>query len=191
MSWRLDAAASVAWFEARATLGDFRGESRLLAAWAMAPRAGTLRRLAGGGLPAAEAGAILAHVKGAVAVTVAGFRTGIGARDAHLRETMEAERHPAVVFVLHEARPDPSAARSTDAGFPVLLAGDLSVRGRAFPIEAAARLEASRDGFRLRGRIPIRFTDVGMEPPRRLAGLATVEDDLVLGFDFAFRPEAR
>lgn len=77
------------------------------------------------------AGDRLDSVHGLALVNVADVQTGNGARDRHLRETMEADTYPLIRFDL--AGVEPEAAADTT---PVTLDGTLTLHGVTRPVRA-------------------------------------------------------
>jgi hypothetical protein len=67
-----------------------------------------------------------------VRARVDGFDSGTGNRDAHVREALEAARHPYVVLKAVGAGARPAAYPAT---VQLRLAGELELHGRARPIE--------------------------------------------------------
>jgi polyisoprenoid-binding protein YceI len=165
-------------FDADATMGAFGG---------------TARRFRGHA--ALEDTASLAGATGRVEIDVSSFRTGIGMRDGHLRGDLDADEHPTITFVLAGARraaePFPpetglQPAAGEAARAPVLLNGQLTIRGETRDIGIPALVRFTADSLYARGRVPVRFTDFAMKPPSRLFGMAKVDDALVLHFDAVF-----
>ncbi len=155
--------SSFAWVEGNATLGHFRGESYELDGWAS---------FTGGGYDDA---------RGRVTIGVAGFHTGKGLRDKHLRGSLEAERFPMIEFTLQ--RVDTLHSESRDS---VRLAGTLTIHGSARLVSVPTSLEQRGDTLHVSGRLPIRFTEFGMQPPHKLLGTVRVDDDLMVGFEANF-----
>lgn len=169
--YRLEPAATTLWFEARATLGAFRGSTHMVSGWAEVSDTATY-----------------AGARGVVEMRVATLRTGIGLRDRHLRADMQADQFPLVVFRLDSTE----AASEALAGAPartLRLRGQLQVKATTRPLDFPAVLEVRGDTLRVSGRFPLRFTDFGMQPPTRIFGTARVRDELVVGFQAAFLPE--
>ncbi|HET9986025.1 MAG TPA: YceI family protein [Longimicrobiales bacterium] len=174
---QLDSTASRVWFEGSATLGDFTAESR------SATGTATLddpTRLTSG--------------HGRIELPVASLKTGNGLRNKHLRDEMEASKYPLVVFTVERVLAAAlAAAPSADAepGEPVLLHGTLEVKGRPTEVDFPATAELRGDTLLVRGRMPLRFTRLGMKPPVRLLGATKVRDEFTLAFDARFIPAPR
>ncbi len=168
---RLDSAASRVWFDGTSTFGAFTATSASLSGWA---------ELA--------AAAQLAGARGQVDVRAATLHTGIGLRDRHLRQELDTDRWPLVSLAVERVTVGPVAAAATGTT-PVVLHGVLTVKGRgnAVAFEAAAGFRG--DTLVVTGRVPLRFTDVGMKPPAKLLGSVKVHDDFVLRFDGRFLPD--
>ncbi len=154
------------WFEARATLGSFQGVAGEVHGWA---RFTDRDRLEGA---SAE-----------VRIGVASFRTGNGTRDRHLRETMEVDSFPHIVWRLMRAR---AVSAEDDGRAAVELSGTLTIKGTTREVVIPTELVFLDDTVRASGSLPIRLTDYGIPPPRRVIGIVRMSNDLVLRFDAAF-----
>ncbi len=166
---QLDSASSRVWFDGSSTFGAFTATTSGLDGWAELGPDGQV----GGG-------------RGEVHMRVATLRTGIGLRDRHLREELHADRFPLVSLTVQrvDAAPGPAAGGTT----PVVLRGTLTVRGEPYPVSIDATAALRADTLVVRGRLPLRFTQVGMKPPSKLLGAARVHDDFVLRLDGRFLP---
>lgn len=176
----LNPAQSQVWFEAGATLGRFRGTAHDVVGWAQLADTVTFR-----------------DTRGRVELMVASFRTGNTLRDRHLRATMQVERYPRIIFVLDEVvrppgppRPGPGDAHAADGGRPVILHGALIIRDTTRAVEIPARAQLDGETLRVRGELPIRLTDYGIDPPSRLLGTARMRNELELHFDAVFEAVA-
>ena len=177
-SYVLDTLRTRIGFEAGATMGAFGG---------------TARRFRGHAEIADTAS--LTGATGRIEIDVASFRTGIGIRDGHLRGDLDADEYPTITFVLASARrsAEPFSAETglvmaadEPARAPVLLSGQLTIRGETRDIGIPALVRFAADSLYARGRVPVRFTDFDMKRPSRLLGMAKVDDALVLHFDAVF-----
>jgi polyisoprenoid-binding protein YceI len=174
---RLDSAASRVRFEGSATLGDFTAESH-----------------AATGFATLDAPPRLTSGHGRVEVPVASLKTGNGLRNKHLRDEMEASTFPLVVFTVERVLPAALAAAppaDAEPGEPVLLHATLEIKGRPTEVDFPATAELRGDTLLVRGRMPLRFTRLGMKPPVRLLGATRVRDEFALAFDARFIPEPR
>jgi polyisoprenoid-binding protein YceI len=175
--YNLDGAATRIHFEAGALLGSFDGVAGRVVGWADVT---DLTRF---------------EAIGRVDVDVASFRTGIRQRDGHLRSDLRAREYPWITFVLGRVTHDGAAQRVADVGIteaggtPVLLLGGLTVRDITTEVALPAKVATSGDTLFVRGRLPTRFTELGLTPSSRLLGLARVHDEIVLVFDAVFLRE--
>lgn len=153
---------------------------------------------------AAYTGDSLAAVRGAVVVRVAGMHTGIGLRDGHLRDVMDARRYPVIRFALDSvvpglAGPDsaspagpgagrPAAARATAGSdsLAVTFYGALTIRGVTRPVAAlgSAALDSGLVDVAATFRLDMR--DYGVKPPTALFGLIKVRPVVELGVALRF-----
>jgi polyisoprenoid-binding protein YceI len=162
----IDSANTRIGFEANATLGAFRGSARKVTGFVE-----TAQR-------------DFVDARGQIEVSAASFQTGIGLRDRHLRETIEAEKYPLIRFVLDSARYEQTD--STGAAW-FGLHGRLTIRNVTRSPVIRARLTAAGDSIVVAGRLPAKFTDFEMKPPSRMLGTTKVKDDFVITFHCTFR----
>jgi polyisoprenoid-binding protein YceI len=124
-----------------------------------------------------------------VELDVASLRTGISLRNQHLRDEMEVDRYPLVRFRLD--RVDVPCCATEDTGArAVVLHGPLTIKAVTRPVQIPATVLQRGDTLRVRGKVPIRLTDFGIQPPSRLLGIARMRDELVLAFDVVLLPDA-
>jgi polyisoprenoid-binding protein YceI len=176
----LDSAATRIWFEADATLGEFKGRAQRFRGWA----------------DVADL-VMFAGTTGHVEIEVASFRTGNGMRDGHLRGDMKAQQYPLIVFELSDvevvaledvlAQLAPEDTAGAGERVPVRLRGRLTIRGVTRDVAIAALVQVAGDSIRARGRLHTRFTQFDMKPPSRIFGTVKVKDPIVLAFDALFR----
>lgn len=112
---------------------------------------------------------------------------GIGRMNRHLRDALQAARHPAIEFrvatyEVELAAPSPVAR----------IAGRLTIAGVERPVAVTAQVFADTLGaLHVRGSTVIRPTEFGVELPRRFGGLIQVRDRVTVHFDVALDPDCR
>jgi polyisoprenoid-binding protein YceI len=149
-------------FDASATMGRFSGRAERVSGWADVGDSLTF-----------------AGTRGEVHVDAASFGTGIALRNRHLRDEMEVARYPWIRFVLTGTTPAP--------GGRVTLHGRLTIKAATREVAIPATVSRADGAITVDGRLPIKFTEYGMRPPTRMAGMTRVRDDLVLHFHAVFR----
>jgi polyisoprenoid-binding protein YceI len=84
-------------------------------------------------------------------------------------EVLEVARHPEIAFASTSVR-----SQALDAGgFRLVVAGTLSLKGRAFPVEVPLEARRVDGGIEARGELSLNLRDVGIEPPS-VAGVVKV-----------------
>lgn len=150
-------------FDAGSTMGRFGGTTREVE--------GEVR---GGSSPAA--------VRGWVRFAARSLRTGIGQRDRHMWESLEAERHPEIR--LDVERVEPTGARGDTVVARVH--GHLTVRGVRRPVVAVAEGWRTAEGFRVRSRFPIDLREWEIGGLRRMLGTLRVRERVTVHADLVF-----
>ena len=114
-----------------------------------------------------------------VRVPVAEVDSGKKQLDKNMRKALRAEDHPDITFRMTGYE----VLRSSAAGsFPVLAKGELTVAGRARPIEIEATVERGEGRARIHGREEVLMTDHGVKPPT-VMGVVRTHDRVVVHFD--------
>ncbi len=123
-----------------------------------------------------------------LAVPVRAFDCGRPAMNRDLQEALQADRFPAIRFVLGEVAvleaPTADSARLEVAG-ALTIAGTM----RTVRFVAGGRLLASGRA-RLVGSLPLQLTDFNVKPPTALLGLIRVHDQITVHFDLVVHPVA-
>jgi hypothetical protein len=123
--------------------------------------------------PLAESGAYRARV----VVDVAKLTTGLGARDARMREMFEAARFPQIVASFDRVVEDELRAASEASGPTAPLAFRLAIHGRERSVVPTLLdwEEVPDEQLRLLARFQLSLRDFGLEAPSVL-GLMKVDD---------------
>lgn len=129
-----------------------------------------------------QGGSSPAAVRGWVEFAARSLRTGIGQRDRHMWESLEAEAHPRIR--LDVERVEPTGMR----GDTVLarVHGHLTVRGVRRPVVADAEGWRTTGGFQVRGRFPLDLGDFQIGGLRRMFGTLRVREQVTVRADLAF-----
>ena len=119
-----------------------------------------------------------------IIVPVAGIECGNRRMNSNLFAALDAEHHGEIRFIV-------SDASFVDTGVQGFLAvdvtGTLTVKGVSQPITLTVTGSDTGDGgLRVQGRVAMRLTDYGIEPPTALMGLLKTSNDVVVLFDIVF-----
>ena len=155
--------AAFAFFDAKATLGDFRGRTTTVA----------------GQLMGADR---LADVRGWVEVDIASISTENDRRDRQLRELLDVERFPTFRLDLRGVRPDSISGDTTR----VTLRGMLSLHGVALAVEIAGRVYWDAGGAHLWAEFPVDIRDYNLKPPSIFLGLFKMDPVVQAGVEVIF-----
>lgn len=129
-----------------------------------------------------------ASVQVDVAVPVRSFDCGRRQMNADFTEALKADAHPAISFALLDAN-WPSGAFRSGSWVSISATGELEVAGEDRRITMTVQGQRLANGrVRVRGAVPLRMTDFGIEPPSGLLGLVRSHDDIVVRFDIQAAP---
>ncbi len=125
-------------------------------------------------------GTDLANVQGTVEFRVADMRTGIGARDSHLRGTLKADSFPTIRFELVGVDPRPADGDT----IPLTYQGHLTIHGvtRAVRVPGTAALRPG--AAEIQAAFPVDMREFGVEPPVRLIARVQPVVDIVVRMAF-------
>lgn len=128
--------------------------------------------------------------KGMLRVPVGDFNCGNRVMNRDLARALRAEDHPVIRFELTDVYAVP-ALRDKVFG-PLAAGGRLTVAGATRTVMVEGTLYAlGEERYRLVGRLPLRMTDYGVDPPSALLGLVRARDRFVVYFDLeAYVPAA-
>ncbi len=116
-------------------------------------------------------------------VPIAPINTGIGLRDRHLREMLEAERFPdAILRVARSQLTFPKESEPAEG----TARGDLTLHGQSRPVDVRYHAELGADGnTRVRGSMQLDLRDFEIKPPSYLGVTVApqVEVDAELAVD--------
>lgn len=119
---------------------------------------------------AAFTGAALTGVRGWAEVRVAAMRTGIGLRDRHMRNAMDADSFPTIRFEIEEVRIGLVHGDTTD----VALHGVLILHGERRAVRAEGRVVATATTVEVSASFPVDMREYGITPPTRFLGSVRV-----------------
>lgn len=118
-----------------------------------------------------------------VRVPVGQIVCGNGTMEGKLRDALKADRFGEIVFSMTSAE---MVREVVDGMFAVRARGTLTVAGVARPLVLDVTGSDTGDGgLRIQGRVPLRMTDFGVEPPTALLGVLKTHDELIVLFDLS------
>lgn len=96
-------------------------------------------------------------------VPVAPLETGVGLRDAHLREMLEVERYPAATLRVPKSQLTFPRQREPSEG---TAEGDLTLHGQSRPVKVNYRAELAADGvIKVHGSMHLDMRDFDLKAP--------------------------
>ncbi len=120
-------------------------------------------------------GARLQDVRGTAEVLVARMETGNGARDRHMRETLQADSYPVIRFAVDSVTPGGAAGDTV----PVALFGKLTLHGVTQSVRAQGTAVLRPDGTDVTAGFALDMRDYGVRPPVRALMLHVAPDVVV------------
>jgi polyisoprenoid-binding protein YceI len=101
-------------------------------------------------------------------------------------EVLDVARYPEIAFASTSIR-----SQGTDgARVRIVVAGNLTLRGRAFPVEVPLEVVRETLGFEARGGLNLNLRDLGIEPPS-VAGVVKVANRFHLEFEIRAKAVAQ
>lgn len=118
-------------------------------------------------------------VVGELFVDVGAFRSGIGKRDARVRNLLEFDKYPRIRFAISGVEPRNNLKADSLSGVYVV-SGILEIHGVAkeasFPVDISAR----GGGLAIDGNFSIKLTDFGVTPPSLAIFVGQASDEVAL-----------
>jgi polyisoprenoid-binding protein YceI len=160
--------AAELWFDAKASLGAFRGTTKA----AQGQMTG---------------GANLASVRGFVEMQAASLSTDNGIRDKDMRKTLEVEKFPVIRFDLDSVgvrSESPDSAR-------IDLIGRMTIHGVTRPLRIPANMRRQGNELRVTGGCDLFLPAYGVTKLKRMLGMLSMEETIHMGIDVTFNLEQR
>jgi polyisoprenoid-binding protein YceI len=156
------------WFDAKASLGAFRGISKV----------------AHGQI---SGGTSLATVQGFVEMPATSLSTDNGLRDKDMRKTLEVEKFPVVRYDLdsvHVRAETPDSAQ-------IELIGRMTIHGVTLPLRIPATMRRQGGELRVTGGCDLFLPAYGVTKLKRMLGMLSMDKTIRMGFDVTFLLEPK
>jgi polyisoprenoid-binding protein YceI len=154
------------WFDAKATLGSFRGITRTFEG-------------------AITGGAALGDVRGWIEFKAADLTTENGLRDRDMRSSLEVDKFPTIRFDLDTVRVPAPADDGADS-IRVELTGRMQIHGVTRVIRVPSVVRRSGDLVRATGEFDMDVTDYRIGGLRKMMGMLSMDEKVRIGFDVTF-----
>ncbi len=119
---------------------------------------------------------------GTLDLAVAGLTTGVGPRDARIRGwCLDEATHPSVRYLVRRVEGDTAGLRAGVGSGEIVLQGSLQIRETLHELAVPASYAWEGGALRLRGRVPLRWSDWGIPDPA--VAIATLRPELTIAFD--------
>lgn len=128
---------------------------------------------------AAGVAGIQTPVVGELFVDVAAFRSGIGKRDASVRNLLEFDKYPRIRFAISGVEPRNNLKADSLSGAYVV-SGTLEIRGVAKEVSFPVDISPRWGGLAIDGNFSIRLTDFGVTPPSLAIFVGQASDEVAL-----------
>lgn len=116
-------------------------------------------------------GTDLSNVTGTAQVRVADMRTGIGLRDTHMRNAMQAAQFPTIDFRLVGVDPQPARGDT----IPMTFQGPLTIHGVTHVVRVPGWAILRPGSAEIYASFPIDMREYGLDPPSRFLGAVRVD----------------
>ena len=129
--------------------------------------------------PTAAIGAMLKAVE--VKVPVKTIKCGKGAMDNNLYKALKADKSTTISYIMGSFTVAPGA---TAESFTVKAPGSLTIAGEQRPVTVEVKAVRQADGsIKATGRVPLKMTDFGIEPPTAMFGAMKTKNDITVVLD--------
>ena len=119
-----------------------------------------------------------------IKIEVKSLKSGNGTMDGKTYDAFDYKKNPYIVFQLTEA----TQVKLTETDSEVTLTGNLSFSGgtKKISIKAIGKITSSGD-YQLKGSVPLKMTDFGMNPPTAMLGAMKTGNAVTIKFDVTFK----
>jgi polyisoprenoid-binding protein YceI len=108
-------------------------------------------------------------------IPVSRLESGNGVLDDNLRRALRAEKNPLITLEI--------ASVHTDGGARAVASGELTLAGVRRPFSFDVTVVHESAGVRLTGRVPLKMSDFGVQPPVVMGGLIRAADQVLVRLD--------
>lgn len=150
-------------FDGHATVGDFTGTTRTVAAELT-------------GAPS------ISGVRGWVEAPVQSLKTGDRKRDKDLNKSMESSRYPKLRFDLNRI-----TAKQSGDSIPVTLHGTLDIHGVTRRVELPGTIQFQGTNARVRSDFPLNLKEYGIGGLSKMFGILKMHDGIEVHVDLVFQ----
>lgn len=127
-------------------------------------------------------GTSLANVTGSVEIQLRDMHTGIGLRDRHMRNAMQADSFPAILFALAGVE----VGASNGDSVAVILRGDLTIHGVTRAVRLPGTVVVRGGTVDVAASFPLDMRAYGIVPPTRFFGAVKVDPMAGIGVRLTF-----
>lgn len=107
------------------------------------------------------------------------FHTGIELRDKHLKDYLEAEKHPQATLVVDRSKITLPGGAPADG----VVAADLTLHGVTRHVQVNYRITGGANGYQVHGSVAVSIADFGIKKPCYLG--VCVGDSVKISADFS------
>ena len=128
-----------------------------------------------------------AHIE----IPVRGLTSGKDAMDKNMWSTLRSQDHPEIAYKLASAEIEPFQSGETGR-VRLRTKGLLAVAGKSREIEISMELQSlPSGGFKVTGETPLKMSDFGINPPKFMAGMLRVGNDVRVRWTCVLVPAGR
>lgn len=129
--------------------------------------------------PTSAIGSLLKAVE--VKVPVRTIKCGKGAMDKNLYKALKADKSTTISYIMGSFTVAPGA---TAESFTVKAPGSLTIAGAQRAVTVEVKAVRQPDGtIKATGRVPLKMTDFGIEPPTAMFGAMKTKNDITVVLD--------
>lgn len=129
--------------------------------------------------PNAEVAGQQTPVVGELFVDAGAFRSGIGKRDASVRNLLEFDKYPRIRFTISSVEPHNNLKPDSLSGAYVV-SGTLEMRGMTKEVSFPVEISPKWGGLAIDGNFSIKLTDFGVTPPSLAIFVGQASDEVAL-----------
>ncbi|MFA0960487.1 YceI family protein [Roseivirga sp. BDSF3-8] len=116
-------------------------------------------------------------------IPVKGLESGKGSMDKNAFEALEYKRNPAITYRLEQV----NGVTKVEGGYLLSSTGTLTIAGKSRRINMDVRASLDGNGYLFSGKVPLKMTDFGVDPPTALLGSIKTGNEIDIIFNVRYQ----
>ncbi|MGB3179908.1 MAG: YceI family protein [Cyclobacteriaceae bacterium] len=116
-------------------------------------------------------------------VSVKGLESGKNAMDKNAFEALQYKKYPDITYRLEQV----NGVTNVDGGYLLSTTGTLTIAGKGRRVNMDVRGSLDGEGYLFSGKLPLKMTDFGVDPPTALLGSIKTGNEVDIIFNIRYQ----